>query len=133
MNERQHFCQHFEEGGTYRSDEPCSCFHGAEASVPDLQSQDLGTRGHTVALRFFWKVTGCNACHMCSMSSFKNQTIIIIRLDWVGDFNTWRLQHIIKLLTEDAKIAQGVSEMFDWVIWEAKMQWMVCSGIFYLH
>lgn len=55
-------------GNTYRTDEPCSRFHGAEASVPNLQSQDLSTRGYTIALRLFWKVTGCNACHMCPMS-----------------------------------------------------------------
>lgn len=55
----------------YRADEPCACFHGAEAGVSNLQGQDLGTGGNAIALRFLREVTCCNTCHMCPMSTFK--------------------------------------------------------------
>lgn len=60
----------------YRADESCASLHGAQTSVSDLKGQDLGTRGHAIALRFLWEVTRSNACNMCSMGTFSKQQAI---------------------------------------------------------
>lgn len=70
-----YLCVFFRVWEIYRADESCACFHGAEASVADLQGQDLSTGGHTVALRFLWEVTCCNARYMCPMSPFKSTQV----------------------------------------------------------
>lgn len=74
----------------YRADESCACFHGAEASVADLQGQDLSTWGHTVALQFLWEVTCCNASYMRPMSPFKSA-----QASYTGEYIAVKLQSLL--------------------------------------
>ena len=54
---------------THGSDERCAGFHGAEASVADLDADDLRPWCYAVALRLVGEVPSGDAGHVCAMSS----------------------------------------------------------------